>query len=500
MIPYADLVAGLANLLHPWLLLTMVGGVFIGLIVGVLPGLGAATGMALLLPIVFYWPPEFGLILLTVLWQADNFGGSICSILLGVPGSAGAIITMEDGHPMAKQGKGAVAIGLALSASAVGGIIGALAFLAMAPPIAMVGLMFGSGEYFLLAILGLSLIATASKGNIVKSLVAACVGLLFSFVGIHIISGYPRFSFGTAYLLGGLDVPVVILGVFAIGMLLDAGAEYAKVLTVEKLQGSLFQGMRQAFRYPITLLRSGGVGALIGAMPGTGVVVATALVYQQTVSMSKHPETFGKGDPEGVVAPETSNNAVQGGALIPALTLGIPGSVSCAVFMGGLMMYGVHMGPRIFIDQGVLVWTIWWALIASVFCFAIFAIVLKDLFAKLTVIPFKYLIPVVFVLVIGGAYSANNNPLDIVAMLVIGVLGYFLMRHKYPMLPLMLAFILGPMAEENFFRSLIISQGSYSIFFRGIINPILIALIILSLVLYFRGEWKTKRRQKSSNA
>lgn len=229
------------------------------------------------------------------------------------------------------------------------------------------------------------------------------------------------------------------------------------------------------------MLRSGFIGIWVGVMPGTGMAMATALAYQQTVSTSKHPETFGKGDPEGVVAPEAANNAVQGGALVPSLTLGIPGSMTAAIFMTAMMMYGIRLGPQIFVQHGDLVWTIWWSMIFGAFAFILFTMLLCRYFVKVVQVPLRYLIPIVFALGIGGGYSAHANPLDVVAIVVFGGFAYFLERYDYPMVPLLVGFILGPLAETNFLRAIMISNGSYLVFFQGIINPILIALFVYSL-------------------
>jgi putative tricarboxylic transport membrane protein len=485
---------GLRLVLSPLTFVAMLGGSFIGIIIGAIPGLGASIGMSLLLPLVYFWPKETGLVLLTALWMADQYGGSISSILLGIPGTAGAVFTCLDGHPMAKQGKSATALGLAMAASAVGGIISAICFMVSAPLLASLVLKFGSPEYFLLSMLGLTVIATTSQKSVGKGLTACGVGLLVSFVGIDLLTGYPRFSFGTTYLMSKIEFQVVILGCFAVGKLISLGASKdTKIIKAEKLSGNIFEGLKLAFHYPVTLIRSALVGTIIGALPGTGVSAATALAYQQTVSSSKHPERFGKGEPEGVVAPEAANNAVQGGGLIPTLTMGIPGSVSAAVFLGGLVMYGIRPGPEIFVNQGPLVWAIFWAMVGAIVCFLVFGILFSKPLALVTQVSIKYLIPLVFVLIIGGAYGANNNPLDLIAMLFFGVLSYFMDRQGYPAVPLLLGFILGPTAEQNFFRSLLISHGSYKIFLQGIINPILIILTVMSLAIPLWNNWKTER-------
>ena len=472
----------------------LVGGTLVGIVVGAIPGIGATTGMALFLPIIFYWPPEVGLVMLSALWMANNYGSSLSSILLGIPGDAGAIMTIEDGYPMAQQGKAGAAIGVSLTASAIGGIAGAVCFLAIAPPIVSVALLFGSAEMFWLALLGLTAISTASGRNLSKALIACGLGMLTGFTGIDTITGYARFTFGTVYLMDRVSLVLVLLGIFGVASLLSAASQRSQVASHREANDSILEGMRLALRYPLTLFRSSVIGAIFGAVPGLGHTVATVVAYQQTVSSSSHPDTFGKGDPEGVAAPEATNNAVQGSALIPTFALGIPGSASATVFLAGLAIYGIRLGPRVFIEDSTLVWTVWWSMLGAVVCFLVLGLLLNRFFLKVTVTPFKFLIPVVMVLVAGGAVSSNNSLSDLMAVLLFAVLGYFMSRYGYSLVAFILGFILGPIAEVNFFRSLLISGGSAGIFFQGWINPVLIALIVLSLGWYFRRSSRESSR------
>ena len=490
---WAGIFDGLQNLLRLGVLAGLFFGVFMGIMIGATPGLGASAGMALMLPIIFYWPPEIGLVLLVALWQADNFGGSISAILLGVPGTSGSVFTVEDGHPMARQGRGGVAIGIALTSSAIGGTTGAILFLTIAPLIAHIAVRFGPSQIFLLAVMGLTLIAASTKGRLLKGLFSAAAGLMVGFIGIDFLTGFPRWTLGTNYLMDPVRIVLIILGFYGVGRLIDSGAKFVKLASTEKIEGSMIDGMRLALRYPITLLRSGMIGAILGAVPGTGVSVATPLAYQQTVQSSRHPERFGKGEPEGVVAPESCNNAVQGGSLVPTLTLGIPGSAGAAVLLSGITMYGIRVGPRIFAEQSTLVWTVWWAVIGAVVGFIIFQLLFGRIFAQVPKIHFKYLLPPIFVLMIGGAYAQNSSPIDLVALLAFGILAYFLDRYEYPIVPFILGFILGPLAEASFYRALIVSHGSPLIFFQGIINQVMLAIFIIVLAIYFWRQRKPKQ-------
>ncbi|MFC2009000.1 tripartite tricarboxylate transporter permease [Chloroflexota bacterium] len=464
----------------------LIGGTLVGIIIGAIPGIGATVGMAIFLPLIFYWPPEVGLVMLSALWMANNYGSSLSSILLGIPGDAGAIMTIEDGYPMAQQGRAGSAIGVSLMASAIGGIAGALCFLAFAPPIAHIALLFGSSETFWLALLGMTVISTASGSDLTKKLVSAGLGILAGFTGIDTITGYERFTFGTVYLMDRVNLVLVLLGIFAVARLLSAASQRSQVASLRQASDSIFGGMKLALRYPFTLLRSSFIGAILGAIPGLGHTVATVVAYQQTVGSSSHPDTFGKGDPEGVAGPEATNNAVQGAALIPTFTLGIPGSASATLFLAGLAMYGVRLGPRMFTENGALVWTVWWSMLGAIACFLLLGLLLNRFFLRVTVTPFKLLIPVVMVFVVGGAVSCSNSLADLMAVLVFAVFGYIMQRYNYSLVAFVLGFILGPIAEANLFRSLLISGGSAGILFEGWINPILIGLIVLSLASYGR--------------
>lgn len=496
---YEGLLQGLLICLQPLNLFAMVVGTIIGIIIGVLPGLGSSSGMALLLPLVFFWPPETGLILLTALWMADQYGGAICSILLNIPGGAGAAFTCLDGHPMAQQGRSNEAIGLSMSGSTVGGIIGAVAFLFFAPPLASLVVTFGPPELFLVAVMGLTIIATLSQKDPIKGFIGGGLGLMCSFIGIDVLTGYPRYTFGSAYLMGGMDMTVIILGLFAIAKMVGTvESGEGQVSSVRQLTGSLWKGFWGAFKYPAVLIRSSIIGTLIGAVPAVGSATASALAYQDAMSINKHPENFGKGAPEGVLAPETANNAVQGGSLIPALTMGIPGSPSAAVFLAGLVMYGIRPGSDLFVLHPDLMWSIFWAMIIASFSFILFGVMFQGAFAAIVTAPLKWLMPILFALIIGGAYAANNSPLDLVALFVIGVIGYYMGVTGYSVVPFLLGFILGPMAAENFYRALLLSHGEFGTFFATPTAWILWTVVGLALFYPLFKVWRNARKARQA--
>lgn len=490
---WEGLMAGLALVGKPFVLAGIIGGVVIGMIIGALPGLGASVGMSLLLPLLFWFPPEVGVPLLVALWAADGYGGAISSILLKIPGGAGAVVTCMDGYPMTKQGRALEAMGLSMGASVFAGIVGALAYVLFAPPLARVVIAFNAPDYFLLCILGLLVVASASRGKFLRGLISTGLGFLLGMIGVDLMTGYPRFSFGSAYLLGGIEIEVLILGIFAIGSMLPSLIGEAATVAEAKLAGSIYVGIRNTFRYPATLIKSTLIGLGFGALPGAGVVAASAVAYQNAVSSSKHPETFGQGDPEGVIAPEAANNSVQGGALIPTLTLGIPGSVSAVVFLGALIMYGIRVGPRIFqAETAPLAYSIFWAMIVGTFGYLVFGVIFAKPFAMIAYVPIPILVPLVLAMACLGVYASRLNFTDVLVAVVFGLLGYCMDVADYPLVPFMLAFVLGPDIEQHFFRSLMLSNGSYKIFVQSPISIALIVLTVFALIMAVRPYLRRK--------
>lgn len=470
-------------------------GTILGIIIGALPGLGAGIGMTLLLPLVFFFKPEIGLLLLTSLWMANNYGGSVSAILLNVPGTGGAIFTCLDGFPIAQQGKSLTALGLSLAASAVGGFTGVIVFILFLPVLTEFAIKLGPAELFWIAIMGITAIAATSKGELLKGLISACIGFVISFMGMDLMTGYLRFTFGNIYLISGIEFQVLIIGMFAISRLIDLLTKGPMISKTQELKGSIKEGFFNVFRYPVTLIRSSLLGAILGVLPGLGVSAATAIAYGQTVQTSKNPKTFGKGNPEGVIAPESANNAVQGGALVPTLGLGVPGSASSVVFLGALIMYGLQPGPGLFSKRPDLIGLLALGMIASIILFIIMGWLFAGLFAKITTLKLNLLVPILLIISLIGAFISNGSIFDVCLAIIFGILGLLMERSGYPIIPTLIAFALGPMTERNFFRALIISHGSYKIFFSSYISIIIILVIIFILIYPFIGLL-----QKSSSA
>jgi len=484
---------GLMQAISPVSLLTILFGVFTGIVVGIVPGIGAGVGMALLLPLIFNAPPFVGLMLLLALWAADGYGGSISSILLNVPGGVGAVATCFDGYPMSQQGKGGYAIGLAMAASMVAGILGTMVLMLAAPPFSRFAVNINSADYAVLGLLGMTMIGGLSGKEPIKGLISASIGLMVSFIGFDLISGFVRYSFGTMYLYDGIELTVVLIGVFAISSLVEAGQEGGTVAQLGKISGRVWEGFFHAFRYPLAILRSSVVGVILGALPGGGVSIANLMAYEVERRVAKNPDRFGKGAPEGLIAPEAANNSCQPAALIPTLTLGIPATSASAIFLGALVMYGIQPGLNLFQSKGVLVWALMWGIIIASFAYVIIGVLFANFFVRLTVVPVEYLIPITLVTCYIGAYSIHSNFYDMIAVFFFGLLGFFMRTLKYPVAPAVLGVVLGPVVEINFNRALLISDGSYGAFFSSVFSWVLwIILAAVIVVPYLRKAVRGK--------
>lgn len=467
-------------------------GSFLGLIAGILPGIGASLTMALLIPVTFFLPVERGLMTLVAAWAAAVYGGSISSILINTPGTGGNVATTLDGFPMTRNGKAKVALGLSATSSMLGGLFGIAVLILFAPKIAAFAIKFGPSEYFLLALFGLAIISTTIKGSALKGLISAGIGLLLSFVGYDIISGYIRYNFKTMYLEDGISFLIVVIGLFAVTQVLEFVSEKGSIARAGKIEGSLIEGILLTFKNWKTVLKSCCIGSLFGFAPGIGTSAASLVAYGEAESSSKHPETFGCGEPQGIIAAEAANNAVQGGALIPALTLGIPGNSDSAVFLAGLMMYGITPGKDLFQGNSSLVTILFISLILAQIAFMVVGLSMTKVFSKITIIPVTILMPCVWIVAATGAYALHNNMMDVLAAIIIGIISFAMRKNKFPIIPLLMAVILGPIAEKNFMRTLMISNNSYSVFFQGWINQLILGMIVFALFFPLISKNKSK--------
>lgn len=491
----SDLISAFINLIQPNLLLWMLVGTFVGIIAGILPGIGASLTMALLIPISFSMPKEQGLVTLIFAWSAAVYGGSISSILINTPGTGANVMTCLDGFPMARAGKAKVALAISATSSMIGGLIGVLFLILFAPPLAKFAMKFGPSENFMLTMFSLVIISFTLKGSTLKGLISAGFGFILSFIGYDILTGEMRYTFGISYLADGIPFLLFVIGLFAIAQIFEFLLNINEsILGINKISGSYAEGIKLTFRNWKTLIKSSVIGTVIGFAPGIGTSTASVVAYGEAERSSKCPEQFGYGAPDGLVAAEASNNAVQGGALIPTLTLGIPGNSDSAVFLTGLMMYGITPGRGLFQSNTSLVYLVFISLILSQVAFWVLGLSLSGIFSRITMIPLKFLIPFIWILSATGAYALHNNLIDVCVVILIGILGYLMHKANFPIIPLLMAIILGPTAEKNFMRAMMISDGSLGIFFKGYINIAIIVLIlvIISLPLLFKKKEECK--------
>lgn len=458
-------------------------GTVVGLIFGIIPGLGGPTALALLIPLTFGLDTMSAMLLAGGIMGAVPFGGSVTAILLNTPGTAPNAATVFDGYPMTKLGRAGEALGAAATASSIGGILGVLLLLAVLPVARQVILFFAPPEFFMLAVLGLCAIAVSTEGKFLRGLITAGVGLMIAYIGFDDVSSGTRFTYGISYLWDGVPLVPSLIGLFAIAQIVslyvDGGSITDDVDQVKVTRVS--DGVRAAFREWPTVLRGSFIGAGIGAVPGVGGTVAAFLAYSTTVQISKDPETFGKGNVKGVIAPEASNNAREGGALIPTLAFGIPGSAEMAVFLGLLVLHGLQPGPSILLDHMDVVTTLILSLaISSVLASVLCLMVAKQL-ARITLVDVNFLVPIILPVSLVGAYALNNSMYDVIVAVVFGLIGYLMNRFDYPRLPLVIALFLGSVMEVNFRQSLMISQGDWTTFFTRGLSLTLFLLILLSL-------------------
>jgi putative tricarboxylic transport membrane protein len=480
----------LANLLHgidiavsPYNLVVAATGVLLGVIIGVLPGLGGTSGVAILLPLTFTMPTTSAIVFLSSIYWGALFGGAITSILFNIPGEPWSVALMFDGYPMAREGKAGQALALAFIPGFFAALVSIVLFTFFAPPLAGLALMFGPAENFAVLTLAFSTFTGLGAGSPLKTIASACVGFLLASVGLDIVTGRPRLTFGSITMLSGFSFITASIGLFGVGEILLAAEE---ALQFKGIQGRI--GLKDVWVTTQTMMRSlvtfftGTIlGFWIGVMPGTGATPASFMSYGMAKQYSRHPETFGTGAPQGIISSQTAAQAAGIGALLPLVTLGIPGSPTAAVILGGLYIWGLQPGPMLFIEQRDFVW----GLIASMYIGnlmgVLFCLAMVPVFTAILRTPYAILTPVIILLSSIGAYAVHNTTLDIWLLLVYGLIGYALKKLKYPLAPLVVALVLGDMTEEALRQSLILSGGSLTIFFT---RPIAAGFMVLTIFLF----------------
>jgi putative tricarboxylic transport membrane protein len=481
-----EILSGLFNgfsiALQPLNLLWCFAGVFLGTVVGIMPGLGPAATIAMLLPLTFGMPPTSGLIMLAGIYYGAKYGGSTTAILLNVPGESASVVTCLDGYQMARNGRAGAALGIAAISSFVAGTVGVLGLMLLAPPLAKIALSFSSPEYFALMILGLAMVVLLAGDSMIKALLAMLFGLWIASMGIDLFTDASRFTFGSAELLDGIDFVVVAIGIFALGevfanMEMQGGAS---LLPVPKGMRELLPTMAELKACRFAFFNGSVVGFIIGVLPGAGSTIASFISYGLEKAVSKHPEKFGTGVPEGVAAPEGANNSETGGALVPLLTLGIPGSGTTAILLAAFVLWGLRPGPLMIQDNPEL----FWGLVASMYVGNVMLLILNlpliPLFAQILKLREYILYPIIFGISIVGIYTSSSSFFDCWMLSLFGLLGYLMRRLDYPTAPLILGLVLGDSMERALRQSLMMSQGDLSILYH---RPIAATLLFISLLL-----------------
>lgn len=486
---------GMHALFHGWAIPGAFAGVLWGILGGAIPGISPSIAMALLLPLTYAMEPVTAIVLLASTYVGAEYGGSIPAILIRTPGTNSAAATALDGYEMARQGRAGEALGISLIAGLVGGLFGLVVLVLATEPLAMVALAFTPPAYFALGILGISVIASLSGGSLIKGLLAAALGLIFAMVGSDPVSGVPRFTFGHPDLLGGIKPLLVMVGLFAITEMLVQISQPAWA-KASAGQARLTLPNRAMLR---RLFKPTAIGSVIGTVegvtPGAGGTVAAFMAYSEAKRWSKHPEEFGKGSPEAIAAPESANNVVTATALVPLLSLGIPGSNSAAILLGGFLVHGLQPGPMLFQRAPEVVYGLYGGLLVANIAMLLIGLVILTPCIWLVNRPKPWMIAFILALAVSGVYSIHQSMFEIGLVVGVGVLGYILRFCKVPLLPMVLGVVLGFMIESNYRRSLLLSGGELQIF---VTDKVSLGLLALALVLTVYSLWHELRKSRSA--
>ncbi len=489
---------GASFVFEPLTLLVMLGGVFGGLIIGAIPGLTSTMAIALLVPVTYGMSANLGLALLVAVYMGSISGGLVAASLLNIPGTPSSVATTFDAYPMTKKGEGGKALAYGVFASFMGSLLGFIALYLLAPVLGAFALRFGPYEYFALVVFTLTCIVSISRKALVKGAISALLGLFLSNVGLSQIDGVPRFDFGTDWLQSGLSVMPVLIGMYAISQILNDLASINSPIQIMKAKFTIgeFCKVAASFRNSLwNLLRSSLIGIGIGILPGTGSGLSNIVAYAQAKNSSKDPDSYGKGNPEGIIASESSNNAATGGALIPLLTLGIPGDASTMMMLGAFMIHGIQPGPLLMRDHASLVAIIVIAYIVSNFFMLFLQVSFIKVLIKALKIPSAVLFPCIIVLCVIGCYALNSSMVDVWVFFIMGLVGWALSYCGYPLLPLVLGLILGKMAESQFRSAYTMGGDSVMGFLERPIALVFLGLAVLSLAL---SLWSAHKQNKAS--
>ncbi|MBT8362601.1 MAG: tripartite tricarboxylate transporter permease, partial [Deltaproteobacteria bacterium] len=473
-------------------------GTFLGIVVGGIPGLTGSMLIALTVPITFYMTPVHATTLLVSMYVGGITGGLVAATLLRMPGAPAAVMTPFDGYPMSQQGRPGRALGLGITASFIGGLFAWVILATSAKPISLLAMRLSPFNYFALVVMALVLIATLGRSDIIKGLISGLFGILIALPGVDPSVGQMRLTFGYGDLAGGFKLLPVLIGIFAVSQLFKDTLEIRQVVTrIEYGKSSLFISLKDLKDQAVNLFRSSSIGTGIGILPGVGAAVASVISYSVAKSSSKTPEKFGHGADEGIVASEAANNASVGGALIPLVALGIPGSVADAILIGALMIHTIQPGPMLFVTNPDIVWNVIMVDLVATFVMFFLMVGLVRLYVRIIDIPKAYLLPLIVVCCVVGTFAVNNTMFDVWTMLGFGLIGFLLERGGFDLGPFVIGYILAPIAESELRQGLMITDGDYTPLFT---DPISIAFLLIALILLvcpFINDWRKRRRLQS---
>jgi putative tricarboxylic transport membrane protein len=484
-------------------LIYMLIGSVAGIVAAAIPGFTVTMAIILTLPLTFAMEPLQGISVMLSVYVGGYTGGLISAALLGIPGTPSSVATTFDAFPMARNGEPGRALSLGVWASFFGTIISTLVLIVAAPPLAVVAVRLGPWEYFSLIVFALTIVASLVGNSLIRGLIAGVIGLGLATIGPDPMMGRPRLTFDMDLLAPGLPFLVVLIGIFAISQLLGEvemhGKKVNHALIPKSIDFKTWQVMREVLMRPVNLIRSSMVGVVIGALPGAGGSIANLLAYDQAKRSSKTPEKFGQGIADGVVASEAGNSATAGGGLIPLISLGIPGSAVDAILMASLMVHGISVGPRLILDHADLVYGMFIALTVASFMMLVVCVASMRLFLRVTDIPKQFIVPTVMICCVIGAFALNNRMGDLYLLGAIGLVGYILKCLDYPLAPLVLGVILGPIAETNLRRALM-SDGDWTVFFTRPISALFLAAALLSVIFSIRSIWKAYKKDNGQKS
>jgi len=490
-----NLMLGFSVAVTPENLLYALLGCLLGTLVGVLPGLGPVPTIAMLLPITYVLPPIAGLIMLAGIYYGTQYGGSTTAILVNLPGETSAVVTVLDGHQMAKNGRAGAALSIAALGSFFAGSVATLLLAAFAPPLAEVAFKFGPAEYFSLMVLGLIGAVVLASGSLPKAICMILLGLLLGMVGTDVNSGVARFDFGVPQLQDGIDFAIVAMGVFGFAEIMTNLEQKENRVEISDKIGSLYPNKQEIKESVAPMVRGTALGSMLGILPGGGAVLSSFASYTLEKKLSKNPERFGKGHPAGLAGPESANNAGAQTSFIPLLTLGIPGNAVMALMVGAMTIHNIQPGPQVMTSHPQL----FWGLIASMWIGNLMLVVLNlpliGIWVKLLRVPYRILFPAILVFCTIGVYSLKNDPFDIYTTAAFGIIGYIWSKLRCEGAPLLLGLVLGPMMEENFRRALLLSRGNYGTFIERPLSASLLAVALVLVIIVALPSIKKKRQE-----